>query len=163
MELNLARGEIKMPNIKSISFLFVLLIIGFILFSCAPQVQTALTKENQEQATDTNVNAAYLEKQEIEAEKVAKHKILIAPFEYISTNANFPNPAIYRTIFFSSFYNLFSVLPTIDLPDKSVLLTTHPSEDTISNLAGQYKCDFIVFGDYGLKGDRSKPDAVVNL
>ncbi len=149
---------------KSICFLFAsFILLSFMLVSCAPQVQNALTKESQEQATDTNVNAVFLEKQESEADITVKHKILIMPFEYTSTNANYPNPLIYRTIFFSSFYNLFSVLPSIDLPDKSVLLTMNPSEETISNLADQYKCDFIVFGDYGLKGDKSKPDAVISL
>ena len=133
------------------------------LVSCAPQVQNALTKESQEQATDTNVNAVFLEKQESEADITVKHKILIMPFEYTSTNSKYANPEIYKKIFFSSFYNLFSVLPAIDLPDKGVLLTMSPSEGTISNLADQYKCDFIVFGDYGLKGDKSKPDATINL
>ncbi len=146
---------------KSISSLFVLLFISFVLVSCAEQ--NALTKENQDKESDTNVNASFLEKQETEADITVKHKILITPFEYVSTNSKYSNPEIYKTIIFSSFYNLFSVLPTIDLPDKSELLSLNPSDDTISNLANKYQCDFIVFGDYGLKGDKSKPNAVINL
>ncbi len=148
---------------KSISLFFVILFLGSImLVSCAEQteVKSALIKENQEMGNQTN--ATYLEK-ETESSTIAKHKILITPFEYSSTNSKYPNPEIYKTIFFSSFYNLFSVLPTIDLPDKSVLLSMNLSEDTISNLADQYKSDYIVFGDYGLKGDKSKPEAIVNL
>lgn len=144
------------------SFLIALFLPSIILVSCAAQQQNALIKENQEKS-DTNINAAYLEEKETEGDVIVKHKILIAPFEYRQAKSKYPNPEIYKAIFFSSFYNLFSVLPTIDLPDKNELLTMNPSENTISSLANRYKCDFIVFGDYGLRGDKSKPEAVVNL
>ncbi len=147
---------------KPVNFLFVLFFLfSLILASCAEQ--SALTKENQLKGLETNVNAMFLEKQETEADVTVKHKILIAPFEYKAKGGAYPNPEIYKTIFFTSFYNLFSVLPSIDLPDKSVLLNMNPSEDTIPVLAKQYQCDFIVFGDYSLKGPKLKPDAVVNL
>ncbi len=146
---------------KSIFLLVFSFLLSIMLSSCAEQ--TALTKENQEKGSDTNVNASFLEKQETEAEAVVKHKILITPFENRSKEGAYPNPEIYRTIFFSSFYNLFSVLPSIDLPDKSVLLNMNPLEDSVSDIGKQNQCDFIVFGDYRLTGPKSKPDAAVNL
>jgi hypothetical protein len=148
-----------MNFIKS-HFLFLLFPI-LILSSCALE-QNALTKENQEMKSETNINAVYFEEKEIETNDI-KHKILIVPFDYTSTNSKYANPEVYRKIFFSSFYNLFSVLPSIDIPDKDLLLSMNPEEDAISNLANRYKCDFIVFGSYSLKGDKSKPDAVISL
>jgi hypothetical protein len=134
---------------------------AFIIASCAEQ--TALTRENQEKGSETNVNALFLEKQETEADVTVKHRILIIPFDYKPGKVKYPNPEIYSRIFFTSFYNLFSILPSIDLPDKNALTRINIAEDAVSNLAKQYSSDFIVYGDYSLSGPRLNPAASVNL
>ena len=145
---------------KSFNVLSILLLPALlILASCAEQ--TALTKENSE--SGGSADALYMEKQETGADTSVRHKILIVPFEYRASKTEYPNPGIYKMIFFTSFYNLFSILPSIDIPDKSVLLNIDASPGNIAILAGQSKCDFIVFGDYSLGGGKSKPDAAVRL
>jgi hypothetical protein len=149
---------------KMKSALFTMLITlssCFILLSCSEQ--TALNREDQEKKSDTNINAAFLEKQEKEAETATRYKILIAQFACLTNGGIYSKPEIYRTIFFNSFYNLFSVLPSIDIPDKSILEELDPSESNVGETAEKSLSDFIVFGDYTLTGSKTKPEALVNL
>ena len=141
-------------------FLTLLFLAGAFLASC--DEQNALVKETQNAAVDKN-SASYLETQESVADTTAKHKILIIPFQNQADMSAYPNSEIYKTMLFTSFYNLFSILPSIDIPDKSALLTLKISEDMLADLAKQYQCEYIVFGNYSLKGGKTQPDAAIDL
>lgn len=139
-----------------LSILFsVLFLSGLILASC--NEQATLVKGD---ATD---GPSFMEEQAGDVDVAGKHKILIVPFQDEADKAVYPNSEIYQTMLFTSFYSIFSIHPSIQIPDKSVLLSIETTEDTLSELAKQYKCEYIVFGNYGLKGSKTKPNADIEL
>ncbi len=152
---------------KHMNTLIVLLFcLNTVLMSCSEQ--DAIVRENLEMGSETNNSKLYFENSETEV--LARHKIILIPFQ-LQTNqdpaVNYSNPGIYKTIFFSSFYNLFSSNPMIEETDKTLLANLKPSDsfsdEEISNLGKIFKCDFIIFGDYSLKGPQYHPDVFLNL
>ncbi len=130
-----------------------LLTIVFFLFSCGSKLPVKGSGEKD-----------YYLKTAVSSEKEKKiHKILIVPFEYRTGQEEFPNNNLIKTIIFTSFYSFFSFIPAIDLPDKSILTNIVISNENLTDIADQYQCEFIVFGDYELKGNKESPATYVNL
>jgi hypothetical protein len=93
-----------------------------------------------------------------------ENKVLILPFEYVSEDTNSrkqANAGVIRAIMFNSFYSLFSLIPSVDVPDKQELtnIILQNPEETAAN----YDADFIVHGNYSFSGKGSNPEAIVEL
>ncbi len=138
---------------KSIFIIPVLAIIFILSSRCS-----------RESVKEDNIvtNTGYIE---ISGEKktVGTHRIIIAPFDYKKSSSIYPNPLIFRTIVFNSFYSFFSLIPKIDIPDKTVLNDISVREESIAEISERYNCDFIIFGDYELNGMKENPNAAVSM
>ncbi len=128
------------------------IVTSLFYFSCSNSAKNSEENVYLEVARDTNFII------------VKEHKMLILPFDYVSdTNGKikYVNTKVVSTMMFNSFYSLFSLVPSIDLPEKQELDTIimqNPGETAAAN-----KADFIVYGNYFFSGKRSDPEANINL
>ncbi len=102
-----------------------------------------------------------IEEEETKIVEIKKYKAVIFPFEYISSKTKFKKPDLLKTILFNAFYSFLSILPTLEVPDKSELQEINNLNP--SDIAERYNADFIVYGSYMLEGSLSSPEATVHL
>lgn len=92
-----------------------------------------------------------------------KAVVLIIPFEDKADGKKYKATETTATMIFNSMYTFIGLLPTIDVPDKKVLMGYKWTESKLAAVAAESGADVILYGDYVYQGDPGEPDAAINL
>lgn len=93
----------------------------------------------------------------------SKAKVLILPLANKTDAKQYRNSELVGSIVFRSFYTFIGIIPTLDVPDESVLTNLLSQSSDIPVLASNQNADIIIYGDYQLTGNRAEPSLVLNL
>lgn len=84
-----------------------------------------------------------------------EQKALLLPFEMQGQSASYPAAVSIGDLLFNSLYEYLSILPFIELPEKTELQALRP--DSPAALSRQQKSEYLVMGSYTLSGEKEQP------
>jgi hypothetical protein len=89
---------------------------------------------------------------------------MIMPLKNMTEKDNLAGSENYRILFFGPVYNFVQIIPGVSLPDRDKLLSMKFHGSNITTFAALNPSDFIIYGDYALKGKTKKDQKLyINL
>lgn len=92
-----------------------------------------------------------------------KSRVFLLPLKNLSDRKKYPGSDPVGSVLFNGVYNAVGYFPSFDVPEKTDLTNTAFEAVQLGRFASNWNADYIVFGDYELKGDRNDPTASLRL
>jgi|GEM_PF-5802001 hypothetical protein len=137
-----------LKNSLSLPGLLFSLILLIALYSCGSEVRNA-----------EPVNTNFIDENPAIAN--TNRVVYILPLENRADPDAYRNTSFMKGILFNSFYSFIPYLPGINVPEKPVLMTLKPGDAAM--VSSVYKPDYIVYGSYIFKGNKSNPRALITI
>ena len=90
--------------------------------------------------------------------------LLIMPLQNLTPKEDSAGSDNYRILFFGPIHNFIQIIPGVTLPDRDKLLSMNFDSSNVATFAALNPADFIIYGDYTLKGKTKKDQKLsINL